>query len=508
MEPPLPLDVISNAIMPYCTFKFMLLSKKLREIARKSLATNLHLDKKNVLLGVESAAKYGDMELLNILLQHPNADKSCVDNAAMSATKEGLLDVVIYLCGNFLDLRKASIIRPAVLHNQYAIIEYMLKEKLLSVSDFLHGCSGCNQKTSFDYIVDNFAEKYDFGPVSILTEILLHNEDWLDKTLKVPNLVFDERIIEHKCRTSWESKEIDIMKILKHPRAPITETLLCMAFNTCRVTLADAKMFFDRAPNLAPTANIIHCTIHKDYMEVFEYVLTRPGASRDIYDSLRTALGADLEQIFDLILEKGDFNAKLLKEAIAFGAGSYQNRGKYLTKMLARAKNLEVEPFILQSMEHLAFYSKAEYRSKMQEDQTLDLLKYPGVDLTHQTQLFFRLACENGWINIVNYLLECPRVNPGVVDNICIRSAALSGHLDVVKKLLADPRVNPAAYNNHAIQCAVLGDNIEIVKLLIADPRVNPAANDNYAYKKAKSQAIRDLLLQNDIVKAKLAAKK
>lgn len=484
------------------------MSKCVREIVRKILATDQHLDKKKVLRGVESAAKYGDLELLKILLKHPNADKSWIDAAVKSATIEGRLDVLIFIRENYLEpFKKELIVKPAVEHARCDIMEYMIKEKILSVGDFLGGCSTYSQKIAFDYIVDNFVKKYGNGPIDILTKVLLQNESWLDKTLEIPNLVFDERILENSTRQTWESDPIDILKVLKHPGAPITETLLCRAFANHSVTVDEAKSFFDRAPNLVPTVTLMDSVVHKDRAELFKYITARFCLPKDVYKCLSSAMGAD-EAMFDTILEKGNFNEALLKEAIDFTASNYQNRGKYLTKMLAKLKNFKVEPVILKSMDHLAHYSKPENRSKMQEDQVLDLLKFPGVDLAHQTQFFLRRACENGWNNIVNYLLESPKVIPSVMDNVCIRSASSQGHLDVVQKLLADPRVNPAAFNNHAIQCAVLGDHIEVIKALIADPRVNPAANDNYAYKKAKSQAVKDLLLQNELVKVVLAAKK
>jgi hypothetical protein len=66
------------------------------------------------------------------------------------------------------------------------------------------------------------------------------------------------------------------------------------------------------------------------------------------------------------------------------------------------------------------------------------------------------LAAEDGYLNLVNRLLQDPRFDP----SFCGK------HLDVVNRLLQDPRVDPSANDNYAIRWAVNNGHLDIVALL------------------------------------------
>ena len=63
-----------------------------------------------------------------------------------------------------------------------------------------------------------------------------------------------------------------------------------------------------------------------------------------------------------------------------------------------------------------------------------------------------------------------------------IQEASKNGHIQVVERLLQDPRVDPSAGNNYAIRMASHRDHIHVVERLLQDPRVDPSAGDNQAY--------------------------
>jgi hypothetical protein len=64
-------------------------------------------------------------------------------------------------------------------------------------------------------------------------------------------------------------------------------------------------------------------------------------------------------------------------------------------------------------------------------------------------------------LQIVNFLLQDPRIDPTVFDNFAVRVACENGHEKVVAMLLKDARVNPAAQNNYAVVAAVKNGHIE-----------------------------------------------
>ena len=63
-----------------------------------------------------------------------------------------------------------------------------------------------------------------------------------------------------------------------------------------------------------------------------------------------------------------------------------------------------------------------------------------------------------------------------------------------MKLLLNDPRVDPAVSNNVVIQYASSIGDVEVVKLLLEDPRVNPTANDNVAIRFASANGHVDVV--------------
>jgi hypothetical protein len=108
---------------------------------------------------------------------------------------------------------------------------------------------------------------------------------------------------------------------------------------------------------------------------------------------------------------------------------------------------------------------------------TLDHIN-PAIEkrLNGRLENAIRLASKYGHVEVVNLLLNDPRVDPSFYNNDAIRWASENGQVQVVTLLLKDPRVDPSAYNNHAIRRASENGHVELVKLLLNDPRVDPSA--------------------------------
>ena len=85
------------------------------------------------------------------------------------------------------------------------------------------------------------------------------------------------------------------------------------------------------------------------------------------------------------------------------------------------------------------------------------------------------LAVEKNNQEIINLLLNDPRVDPGVDENAALQKAIQNNNLEIVNLLLNDQRVHPMCL----IIYAVMNNQIEIVKRLLEDSRVDPSCNDN-----------------------------
>jgi len=113
-------------------------------------------------------------------------------------------------------------------------------------------------------------------------------------------------------------------------------------------------------------------------------------------------------------------------------------------------------------------------------------------------------ASQYGFVEIVELLLNQPKVDPTSNDNFAIRMASQHGRTEVVKLLLEDGRADPSVDNNYPIRMAAENGHTKIVKLLLEDPKVDPSADDNAAIRNTKKKNIIKLLLKDPRVKSEL----
>jgi hypothetical protein len=109
------------------------------------------------------------------------------------------------------------------------------------------------------------------------------------------------------------------------------------------------------------------------------------------------------------------------------------------------------------------------------------MLQNPRVDPSAEKNTAIRCASACGHLAIVDRLLQDSRIDPSTSNNLPIHHASTYGHLAVVDRLLQDPRVDPSADNNLAIRLASENGHLAVVDRLLQDPRVDPTASDNWA---------------------------
>lgn len=103
----------------------------------------------------------------------------------------------------------------------------------------------------------------------------------------------------------------------------------------------------------------------------------------------------------------------------------------------------------------------------------LDLLQYlmesSQVDPASRENLAFLLACQEGHLDIVNYLLDY--IDP---DQLSLLLAAGRGHVEVVKKLLENESIDPT-FGHYAAAIEAFRNGYEnILDLILVDERTNP----------------------------------
>lgn len=94
-----------------------------------------------------------------------------------------------------------------------------------------------------------------------------------------------------------------------------------------------------------------------------------------------------------------------------------------------------------------------------------DLIKF---DDFYQSTI--RYAVQSGNLDLVNFLLDQPSVDPS--HPLVLTMAVINNHPSIVRRLLQDKRVDPTAWDNHALEWAqelnkVNGDYHEIITLFM-----------------------------------------
>lgn len=88
-------------------------------------------------------------------------------------------------------------------------------------------------------------------------------------------------------------------------------------------------------------------------------------------------------------------------------------------------------------------------------------------------------AATRGDVDMVNWLMQQPTVNPGSRNNLALRRACRMGYWRTARLLLSSPRVNPADMGSDALLQAVLSRRPEMVQVILADARADPNAQFN-----------------------------
>jgi len=88
-------------------------------------------------------------------------------------------------------------------------------------------------------------------------------------------------------------------------------------------------------------------------------------------------------------------------------------------------------------------------------------------------------AATRGDVDMVNWLMQQPAVNPGARNNLALRRACRMGYWRTARLLLSSPRVSPADMGSDALLQAVLSRRPEMVQVILADARADPNAQFN-----------------------------
>jgi hypothetical protein len=105
-----------------------------------------------------------------------------------------------------------------------------------------------------------------------------------------------------------------------------------------------------------------------------------------------------------------------------------------------------------------------------------------GIDHSATSNYALKQAAETGKLQLCEFLLSLPNVDPTDGDNYALESACAKGHLEIVKLLLKDPRVDAWVPDNKHIRIAAYHCRHEVVSLLLTESsKVDPSSRESSA---------------------------
>ncbi|KAI9340520.1 ankyrin repeat-containing domain protein [Obelidium mucronatum] len=118
-------------------------------------------------------------------------------------------------------------------------------------------------------------------------------------------------------------------------------------------------------------------------------------------------------------------------------------------------------------------------------DVVRELLSHGDVDPTVNGQAAIRGACEFGLVEVVEVLLRHQEVDPGVLNDFPVRIASERGFEGVVRLLVGHESVDPGCNGNFPIRIAAANGHLEVVRVLLGSKNVDPTADNQLAIKSA-----------------------
>lgn len=93
------------------------------------------------------------------------------------------------------------------------------------------------------------------------------------------------------------------------------------------------------------------------------------------------------------------------------------------------------------------------------------LVESYNIDLSMEDNIFLKISCSNGSINILKYLVF-QGTKLDLCDNFAIKAASSLSNIDMLKFIL-DNDISASINNNYPIQCAAQAGSLAAIKLLV-----------------------------------------
>ena len=442
-----------------------------------------------------NAAKRGHLKVVKYLTEECNVCGSYDDmyNAAM----EGHLEVVKYLvekcnvCGDY-----SAILYDAAIGGHCCVVKYFVKECNVyphtldsSMNTILHTLAKCT--ASYEVVeclvdvCDPMATNSD-GDTPILIALQAKNFKIVQCLLKDSNShpnKYNYPPVHDAVRYNnvpqlqhlIDNEHHDPMCIDGYGRTPLhvacKHGLLTVVKHLLSLPLVDPTCI-DKYGNTP-----LHVACEYDYLNVVQYLLSVPSVDP-------TCINKCGNTPLHIVCKKSKKLNHDMCLDLLFAFCKKSSNKLYHDDDIAMCLLSTSDPMSINALLHMAF-NKHGYLNVVQY-----LLSLPSVDpmcIDKYGNTPLHMACKHGYLTVVQYLLSLPSVDPTCIDkygNTPLHVACKHGYFNMVKYLLSLPSVDPMCinkYGNHTpLHMACEHGCLTVIKYLLSLPSVDPMCVDKY----------------------------
>lgn len=269
------------------------------------------------------------------------------------------------------------------------------------------------------------------------------------------------------------------MSLLVIERTTVDLSPFCTSLLLSACEIGDIDMIdrlFRMYPNLDPSFDGNHCIIYAStngHLEIVDRLLQDPRVDPTVNDNkpIVSACENDHAKVVERLLQDSRVDPNVsndlpLREACSNG---------HLEVVRLLFSNKKVQPMMgwnywVGRVIEQGYLDIAEW---MFQDARISTVPYN--DIPNECM---KNACMNNKIAQVKRMLQDPRVDPTINDNLPLRKAVNHGNHKVTELLLQDPRVDPSSISEDLLFNPCYYWWPRTLDALLNDPRINPSVND------------------------------
>ncbi|KAJ3250560.1 hypothetical protein HK103_003390 [Boothiomyces macroporosus] len=223
--------------------------------------------------------------------------------------------------------------------------------------------------------------------------------------------------------------------------------------------------------------NLLQMACALNYPPAVRWVLDHPLFDTDY--NYGPALGDggkyDSCEAIAMMLDDPRINSRIQQSLMLRQIGTFN--GYRTLKYLLETRRLKIDPM----QENQEGFTKAAQFGHLELVKLY--LRHPRTRTWHSDDIAFRLSCEEGHMDVAQYLYDSGKVQPNAYKNAAAQGAMANGHVIMIDWLRKLPRVNIWAEDLKGFKRALDNNQLEMVEWCARQPEFDPNYDDGFFFK-------------------------